>query len=806
MYPLLQDIRFATRTLRRGWGVTLIAVASLAVGIAGNATVFGLISAVFLRPTSVVEPGRVALLQERRKDQSLNLGTLTTSLGTWADLQERSQTARAWAAYRPTVLGLRGSDRSDPVTAAEVTPGFFELVGAPLPRGRAFRADEGVPGAARVAIVRPEWWERERGAEGDPLGRTLVLNGEPYEVVGVLPTEFSFFFSTVDVWVPLTDDPRESPRDRRDVLALARLTPGATMEQLVSEVEALAARLETEQAATFRDWTIDVFNFRDDIPNTQTRIFYALLQGSVFFVLLIACVNITNLLLARGQERRPEIALRTVLGAGRGRIVRQLLTESALLASAGMLLGLLLGWYGIRLMAGRLAEVFPQGLTPRLDVPVLLFTLGISGLASLLFGLVPALQAFRHGQAEALKEGAGRTSVGRNRRLLTRSLVVAEIALSLVALGGGAMLVRSFLQLQNQDPGYDPTPILTAQLRIPQSKYPGDEQTGAFLDRVLERAEALGGVEAATLVNVLPQSFGAPTDTFRIQGASADPGSRARSAFSLEASPAYPATFGIELLQGRFFEASDRLGRAPVAVVNRSFAETWFPGENPVGRHLAFRGESREIVGVVDDVRQVLLQTSGQVTSEAVYVPVAQVPDGAVRVALRVRGDPERLGEPLRTALQGLDPDLTLSQVLTMEAVVDRAFTGVDIFNAILGGFGILAILLASVGTYGVLAYSVSQRRREIGIRMAVGAGTREVVRMVTGQGVAMAILGLGIGGLALLPLTRLLRSLMEGITTVSGGTSVAVAGVLFAVTLLASLLPARRASAVDPVTALREE
>ena len=577
------------------------------------------------------------------------------------------------------------------------------------------------------------------------------------------------------------------------------------MEQVRAEMTMLAAQLEAENPGSQRDWTLDAFNLRTDIPDGRSKTLYGLLQGSVFFVLLIACVNITNLLLARGQERRREIALRTVLGAGRGRIARQLLTESGVVAAAGALLGLGLGWYGIRAMADHFAGLLPPTFTPRLAGPVVLFTMGVSVLAGLVFGLVPAVQTFREDQADALKEG-GRAGAGRSRKVISRGLVVAEVALSLVALGGGGMLVRSFLALQGADPGFDGSALVTARVRAPQSKYPDDEQRLLLLDQMLQQARGLEGARAVALVNVLPRNVQAPVDTFRVRGREVDPGASAPRAFALQASPGYAEAFGIAVLQGRFFDDGDRLGRPPVAVVNRSFAQTWFGTASPVGQHLEFQGGPREIIGVVEDVQQVVIRTPGQVESEAIYVPAAQAPGGIYTVVVQAAGDPGGLKEPLRAALQALDADVTLSQVLTMDEVWDQFFVGIQVFNTILGGFGILALLLASLGTYGVLAYQVSQRRHEIGIRMAVGAQGGAVVRMVATQGAWMALLGLGIGGLALVPLTDLLQALLLGLTTVSGATAFPVAGVLFAVTLAASLVPAYRAAATDPVLALRDE
>ncbi len=806
MGQVMQDVRFALRMLRKNWGVSLVAVASLSVAIGGNTAVFALVNTLLFQPISVEAPERLVVVQERRSAQPEGLSTLTTSLATQADLAERSRTTADWTALRPTVLGLRDGERSEPIQAAEVAPNFFEVLGIQPSRGRAFAPEEGVPGGRKVAIVTPEFWERNRGGVGEPLGAVLTLNGEPVEVVGVMPEAFTFLFSVADIFIPITDSPTSSPRDRRDVVGIARMAPSATMTQVRAEMSELASQLAIEYPEIQRDRTIDAFNARTDIPDGRTKIFYALLQGSVFFVLLIACVNIANLLLARSQERSREIALRTVLGAGRRRIAFQLLTESGILVTLGAGLGLAFGWVGIKLLANQFAGFLPANYTPALDGTVVVFTAGISVAAGIFFGVAPAFQTLRRSQVDALKEGGGKATSSRSRRLVTRGLVVAEIALSLVALGGGGMMVRAFMDLQGADPGFDGSGLATARLGIPASKYPDADERWAFLEEALEASRGLEGVESVALVNVLPRNFQAPLDTFAIPGQPRDAAVPAPEAISLRATPDYVEALGIEVVRGRFFEAADGAGSAPVAVVNRSFAERWLQGEDFVGQSIIFAGDTREIVGLVEDVQQVIVSTPGQVQSEAVYIPAAQDPTTGYTMVVATNGDPGAVKEPVRTALQRLDPDVTLSQVLTMDEFVEQFFVGIEVFNSILGGFGILAILLAALGTYGVLAYQVTQRKHEIGIRMAIGAKGSTVVTMVTRQGAAMALLGLALGGLLLVPLTGLLKSILAGFVTVTTSTAFVVAAVLFAVTLVASLVPAYRAAGLDPVRALRDE
>ncbi|MEM7414974.1 MAG: ABC transporter permease [Gemmatimonadota bacterium] len=805
MSDFVQDVRFAARMLRRGWGVTLLAVGSLAVAIGGNTAVFGLINTFLFTPLSIENAEELIVVQERTLEQPPTLSTLSTSLPTADDFARRSRTTSAWATYRPTVLGLRQVDRSEPISSAEVSQSFFEVIGTPVFRGRAFLAEESVPGGRKVAVVTQEFWERTQG-DTEALGAVLTLSGDPVEVVGVMPPDFSFIFGTADIIVPLTETAASSPRDRRDVIAIARIADGFAMEQVREDITGIAADLRAEYPEVQENWTTDVFNARTDIPDTTTKLFYALLQGSVFFVLLIACTNITNLLLARAQERRREIALRTVLGAGRGRLTRQLLTESGLLVFTGAVLGLLLGWVGIRLIAASFGNLLPPNFTPTLDGTVILFTGGVSILAGLIFGLAPVGQTLRTAQSEVLKEGSGKSSQGSTRKLVTRGLVVAEIALSLVALGGGGMLVRSFVALRTADPGFDGSGLVTASVGVPESKYPDEEQRLVFLDQLLDRVGRLDGASEPTLANALPRNFAVPTDTFAVAGRPREGVGAAPRAFSLKVSPNYDDALGVEVLQGRFFSENDRRGTPPVAVVNRSFAERWLEGLEPLGQSLIVAGESRQIVGVVEDIQQLLFPTPGAVQAEAIFMPAAQHPMDGYSVLALASDDPALLKEPLRTGVQELDPDVTISQVATMEERVDQFFTGVTVFNSILGGFGVLGMLLAAFGTYGVLAYQVTQRRHEIGIRMAIGAEGREVLRMVTRQGLVMAVIGLAIGGVMLVPLTRLVRSLLAGFTTVSADTGLYVAGVLFAVTLAASLLPAWRAASMDPVMALRDD
>lgn len=803
MSTVLQDLKFAGRTLRKHWFVTAAAVLSLALAIGGNAAVFAMVDAFLFRPLPFDHTERLVIFGERLKESQPGSANTGTSLSTWADLRDRTRTLAGWAAIQDATLSMRGDDRSEPVTVQMVTPSYFEVVGARMTLGRPFLPEEGVEGARRVVIVSDEF-RAERWADQVPLGDVVTLSSEPYEIVGVLPGDFAFFQGGVDFFVPLTRSPQSAPRDQRNIVPLARMAPGATMEQVRSEIEVVAERIGEENPETMGDRTLEASNLRYDVPPTQARLLFSMMLGMVGVVLVIACVNITNLLLARGQDRTREIALRTVLGANRGRVVRQLLTESLLIALLGGAVGLGLGALGIDAMTRAWVDLLPAGFMPQMDSRVLLFTVGITLGAGILFGLAPALQTVKRDHAAALREGEGRSGGGGSRKRLSRVLVVGEIALSMVCLGTGSMLVRSFLEIRSSDPGFQGEDVLVATVTVPQSKYPEDGDRRLLQIQILERVQALPGVAKAALVNSLPQTPVQPTDSVRIPGEERVGGRSGWDAVRISASPEYLEVFDIPLLEGRFFEESDREDGPPVAVVNLELAQRRFPGESALGKRLIVSGEEREIVGVVADVQQQLI-SSPDLPGETVYLPLAQAPARAF-ILLEASGDPHRLVMPLREQLQLIDVDLAVARALTMVEFVDRAFAGIRVFNVILGGFGIMALLLAALGTYGVLSYSVGQRRHEIGVRMAMGARPGSVVRMISNQGFWLGGMGLVLGLLGTYPLIGVLRSMVSSFATVKPSTLGVIVAVLAGVTVLASWVPAQRATRVDPVETLREE
>jgi len=799
MTSFWQDVRFAVRSLRKGVLVSTLAVGSLALAIAGNTTVFGLVSALLFPPLPYPSPERLVLFGER---ETSSVPTFVVSAANLIDWRERVRSFDGLAGYRPTALSYGSGDRPEAVTAAEVTSDLFDVLGARTLRGRTFTAEEGRPGGPDVVVIGQDFAERRFDAGEDPLGRTIELNGRPFTIVGIMRADFEFLSPNINLWVPLRLDRATASRVQRDLLVIGRLADGVTMSQAKAEMATVVQRLEQEYPDANRGFVVDVLNFRYEFPDPWRRQLYYLLMGVVLSVLLVACVNIANLLLARGQARTREIALRSSLGAGRGRIVRQLVTESLVLAALGGALGLALGAVGIRVMAAYFAPLVPRFFTPVLDGLVVAFTLGLTAGAGLLFGVAPAWAAFKVDLVGALKEG-GRGASGTRRGWLSRSLVVAEIALSLVLLGGAATMVRSFLAFQHQDPGFDQRQLVTATTTLPATAQTPEERT-LLVDRLSERMRALPGVTAVTAMTSLPQGVTTPSDSFTIDANPPAPGEAHPRATWVAVSPSYLDTLGIPLVGGRFLADTDTAGAAPVVVVSKGLADRYWPGADPVGERLTFQGVSRTVVGVVGDVRQSII-SFGDARAATIYLPLDQRSSPAVVLVARTDTDATGLVPVVRRELADEERQLTVGQVITMEGFVEQFYVGLNLFNIILTGFGGLAMLLAAVGTYGVLAYNVAQRRQEIGVRMAMGAARGRVLRLFVRQGATLAVVGMAIGAPGVIAIDRFSRSLLSIFSSVPALTVVGVAGVLFAATLVASIVPAWRAATIDPVQALRD-
>ncbi|HSF18633.1 MAG TPA: ABC transporter permease [Vicinamibacteria bacterium] len=798
MTRLLQDVRFALRDLRKGFLITALAVLSLAIAIAGNTTVFGLVNAFLFRPLPYPEAERIVVLGEREENSPR---TLTASTANLVDWRERNRSFIDLAGFRAQPMSLGAGERPEPVLAAQVSPGFYELLGATPLRGRLIEKQDGYDEESRVVVLSYRFFEERFAPSEDPLGGTLVLNRKPFTIVGILPDDFEFFDPRVRLWTPLPLSEGTLSRDRRDTIVVGRLRPGVTMEQAKADMAAVHEELVQEFPESNRGFVVDTLNLRYEIPDERGRMFFALLQGAVVFVLLIACVNIANLLLSRQQGRRREIALRSALGAGRLRIVRQLLTESVVIAAAGGALGLVLGAIGLRLCAAAFANVVAKHWTPTLDLTVVAVTLGLAALSGVLFGLSPAIMSFKLNLSQVLREG-GRGSGGASRRFLSRALVIAEIALSVVLLGGGSVLVQAFVELRHSDPGFEADDLLAVATSLPEGE---DRDRVALTERLVERAASVAGTVSVVAASSLPQNFYVTTTSFIVDDQPLGPGEPNPRAVVLSTGPEYLETLRFTLLGGRFFETRDRLESAPVAVVSQSIAERHWSGASPIGNRITIQETSREIVGVVEDIRQSMFQQSASFQG-AIYLPLAQAPVPAPFLLVRCRIDPHTLAGTLRNELSAVDPMLAIGQIETMQEFVDQFFVGVNVFNAILSGFAVLALMLAALGTYGVLAYNVSQRSQELGVRMALGAAPSRILGMVTRQGAILSGVGLLLGTPGVLLLTRVLERVLVYSPPIEPLTIVVVFGVLLASTMAASYVPARRAASVDPVIVLRSE
>lgn len=796
MSGLWSDLRSAVRALSKGRLTTALAVLSLALVVAGNTTLFGILNAVLFRPLPFEAPDRLVLLDEREKLQQLE--TFRASAANFLDWRERSQTFDDMAGFVPARASLGTGETPLPLSAARVTPNFFDVLGVAPLRGRVFEATEGRPGGPRVVLLSHAFAEQQGESE-------LILNDEPYSVIGVLPAGFEFLLPGVQVWLPQELDPAlagtaELARDRRDMMVVGRLRDGVAMADARADLAAISAQLIEEHPEANRGFVVGLVNLRNEYPDTRTRTLFAIMQGVLVFVLLIACANVSNLLLARGEARRGEIAMRTILGAGRGRILRQLMTESFLLAGLGGLLGLLLGKLGIDAAGRSLGHLLPAYWTPEVDARVVTFTFVLVTLAGLFFGLLPAAQSWRTDLAAPLRAmGRG----GSSRRLLARSLVVAEIALALMLLCGATMLSRTFLLFRTLDAGYTANPerLLNVELSLPSTYDDGVLQQR--LETVVERLEQLPGATRVAVASAPPQSPIVATDAVTFDGHPLAPESTGPHAVWVTASPELPEAVGAAILQGRFLSRSDRADGEAVAVVNRALAEQW-PEGFAVGERITVLGTSRRVVGVIGNVRQSL--TDLEKISPVVYLPTAQHPVHDVTLLIACDADPMDMMEPLRSALAEVDPRLTLGKAMTQHEFVEQFFAGVHLMNRILGTFGVLAIFLAAVGTYGVLAHMVTQRTREIGVRMALGAVPGQITRMVTRQCLGLALVGLALGAPGALGIVRLISGLFSDLMDIQPVMVTGFAAVLVMVTLVAGYVPARQASLVDPIEALRHD
>jgi predicted permease len=810
MDTLLQDARYALRALRRNPAFTAVAVLTLAVAIGANTAIFSVLNAVLLTPLPFPEPDRLVMVWEW-SHRSGNRRNVVAPYN-YLDWRRDSRSFAELAAYADVRANLTGLDQPEEVAVGYVTANLFPLLGLQPLRGRAFTADEDRPGAPRVAVLSFELWQRRFGGSPAVVGQTIALNGTPFEVVGVMPRAFSLGLprsfqrpgQMTELWTPLRLDPAADYRGRtgRYLVTFGRLNPGVSAGQAEADVQTIAARLAGAHARTNTGWSATVVPLTEQIVGGARRSILVL-AGVVAFVLLIACANVANLQLVRAAARRRELAVRSALGAARGRLVRQLLTESVVLALAGGAAGLLLAFWAGEALARLGATSVPRLAEVALDGRTLAFTSGLAVLTGLLFGLVPAVQVARGELQEGLKEGA-RGSAGGSR---TRTaLVASQVAIAMVLLVGAGLLLRSFARLQAVDPGFNPDGVMTARLNLPGRAYDTPEKQVAFFQQLLERVRALPGVQSASAISFLPFAGLGSRTSFRIEGRPVPAAGQFPSTDVRAAMPDYWRTLGIPLVAGEALDARDIAGAPRRVVINEAFARAHFPGENPVGKFVIMPwGEDLrgEIVGVAADTRQFGYDVEPY---PMIYWAMPQFPLSFMSLAVRTAGEPDAVVPSLRAAVRSLDADLPLADVRPLgdflgESVAQRRFT-----MALTATFAAVALLLAAVGLYGVLAYGVAQRTREIGVRVALGAARRAVIGLVIREGMMVVVAGIASGALLAVALTRVMTTLLYGVGPLDPVTYVAVAAVLGAVALLASWLPARRAARVDPMAALRNE
>lgn len=798
-----QDLRFAGRQLWKSPGFTSVVVLTLALAVGASTAVFSVVYGIVLKPLAQPAADRLLWIEASENGEEAAF-----SYPNFTDWRAESKTVAQAAAFHSASLNLSGESGANAaperLSATYVNAEFFAVQGVQPLAGRFFAPGEDERGGPQVAVISEDLWDRRYGRDPDLVGRTLHLGGKPFTVIGIVDQreklpEFG------DVWIPLGLT-FEALEDRSMVYlgAIGRLAPGATLREARTEASAIAERLAREYPDSSTGLGIGLLPLQSVLVG-NVRVQLLILLGAVLFVLLIACANIANLLLVRATAREGEIAIRAALGAGRKRIVRQLLTESVTLAIVGGAAGVLLAVWLTKTLVALAPSSTPRLQEVAVDGPVLLFALGITLVTGLLFGIAPTLQAAKPDLVEALKEGA-RGSRGRASTRARNTLVVAEIALAVMLLAGAGLLLRSFLRLQEIDPGFQTENVLKLHLTLPEARYDEDAKLALFVTALTERLEALPGVEAAGVaVHGLPLVGGVNAWSFTIAGRPPVPPGQQDVIRSSIATPGFFRALGIRTVRGRPLDERDRDGAPPVAVINEAAARRFFPTEDPLGQRIVLDPEVNpnglEIVGILGDFKQNAL---AQEIEPQMFVPYAQLPRPSLAVVVRSRAEPASLTPAVAAQIQELDADLPVFAVRTMEEVLAAASAQPKFYMLLLAGFALIALVLAAVGIYGVIGYTVRQRTQEIGIRMALGATRDRVQRMVVRQGMTLALVGAAAGLGGALIATRWMRSLLYQVSSMDPAIYALVALVLVAVAALASWLPARRAAGTEPLPALR--
>lgn len=806
MRTLWQDAIYAFRLFRKNPGFTAVVVIAIGLGIGANTTIFSSVDALLLRPFSFPNQERLVMIWERHPEVGIRRGSVAP--GNLTDWREQNRTLQDLVAIGNRNFDLKAGDRPEQYTGHEVSAGFFDALGVPAFLGRTFNSGDGEPDRNQVVVLKHSLWERRFGAHRDIIGQQVSLGGKSYTVIGVMPKDFNFPYGGGELWAPFNFSLEEKVnRGNHYLRVMGLLKPGVTVEQADADLRAISLRAQTRYPETNSGRTAFASSLSADFTR-GSRMYLPVLIGAVGFVLLIACANVANLLLARAGTREKEIAVRLALGAGRGRIIRQLLTESVILALLGGMLGLALSFWGIEALADGIPREMSKYVPgwDRLSVNRLVFayTLAISVLTGMFFGLAPALQATRLNFNEALKEG-GKGSGGKASRNRMRSvLVVAEVALSLILLISAGLMVRSFIRILRTDFGVDPENVVTLKVAIPDGKDMVNEQRVNHYTQIISRVESLPGVAAVGAVDLLPFGGSSSSSGLQIVGQPPFPPATRPNVDVRIATPGYFNAVGTGLHRGRVFNQQDNREAGRVALVNQAFAGRFFPGRDAVGQRILLGGDqSWEIIGIVSNVMNDDLDDPAE---PGVYLPYAQSPSRSMRLVIRGLSDPVRLVPQVRGEIAAIDPDQPIAEIKTLHEAINERSSPKKVMTWMLGIFALIALVLATVGIFAVMSYVVSQRTHEIGVRMALGARSHDILRLIVGQGVTLTLIGLAIGLVGSYAMTRALAQMLYGVTPTDPLTFAGISLLLAVTAALACYVPARRAMKVDPMVALRYE
>ena len=810
MGTFIQDFRYGARILAKNPGFTVVAIITLALGIGANTAIFSVVNAVLIRSFPYREADRLVVLWEKSRFSEQN----TISPANFFDWQERNSVFEGMAAFSDTRNSLTSDGEPEEIPGQIITDNLFSVLGASALLGRTFTAEDGKQGQNNVVVFSFGLWQRRFGGEPNVIGRKVILNAVEHTVIGVMPPDFRWHVrknsqtgEAAELWTPWAIRNELRQHRGRFIGAVARLKPGATLPQARAEMDAIADRLAEQYKQFNSGFGANVVPLRQQFAG-EIRLALLVLMGAVGFVLMIACANVANLLLSRAAARQKEIAVRAALGAGRARIVRQLLTESLLLAALGGAAGLLLAWWGTETLVSFSPAELGDFQNVEISASVLSFTFVVALMTGVIFGLVPAFEASNINLSGTLKE-AGRNLAGGTRRQRLRSaLVVAEIALALVLLVGAGLLVRSFLRLQGVNTGFNARNVLTMRVALPGIRYDQDSKRITFFTQALERMQTLHGVESAGAINYSPfVGLGAMT-AFEIDGQPKPPTIQAMSMTGVCVTDQnFFGALQIPLKRGRLFTEQEVREKRNVVVVNEALANKYFAREDPLGKRITIWMRPplvpNEIIGIVGDVKHTQLNQEAEPMS---YWPIAQQPYTFMTFVLRTRGDAAATATAVRNVIQTLDPEQPVAEVRTLESLVGNSIARQRFNTLLLAVFAVVALLLSAVGIYGVMSYSVAQRRHEIGIRTALGATGWSVLRLVLKSGITLTLLGVAIGLAAAIALTRLMENLLFGVGATDPMTFASIAVLLTVVAMLACYLPARKATKVDPMVALRHE